>query len=169
MPRNRKVVSEIVQSAPPVGATEALRRSLLKEFLDIPVADVREMRQALVEKGKQGDVQALRLTFDMLSAGTEPQPATTHMQQAIVVQGRTGSALLTISELRQDVVRLIAARGPMTPAELAKHYHQQGVLVETLKGAVKHDWFELGADGYHVTAKARAEVLEGVEPREALP
>lgn len=153
-------IQTVEQNAPPVSPAEALRRNLLYAmFKAVSADDMRAIVAAQVEKAKDGDGKAARLIMDMVQAGGEAQPPRTHMQQAIVVQGRTGSATLTLSELRQDVVRLIAAKGPLKDKAIVEHYEHQNIVCDRLVQALDHPWFEREADGYHLTTQARTEVL----------
>lgn len=159
--RGVKAMLDAAESSPPVPAIEALRRNLLYAmFKGVATGDMTEIVAAQVKKAKGGDPKAARLIMDMTRASDGG--STVHMQQAIICGGKDG-AMVVLSELRQMLVRIIASQGAQRAEVLAAQLEPRGVLRPRVESALEHEWFEREADGWHITAKARAEVLEEAE------
>lgn len=159
----REVVSRVAELeavAPPVDGVVALRRSLLYAMLnEVKDTDMKEIVRAQMDKAKEGDTKAARLIMDMVSSGRDSAP--THMQQAIVVNGREKESRKAetpfLSDTREQIVHVLAQQGPLHAAKLASVLHAP--LPHVLEALNDHHWFEKEANGWHVSAKGRAEVL----------
>lgn len=163
--RKREVkVAKVEAIAPPVSAIEALRCNLLYAMYgEVSVGDMRLIVRAQVEKAIAGDGKAAQRIIDMVQAGgNQGRQGVTHMQQAIIVNG---TAHATMSEFRCDLVRLIAAKGPQKFQAIVDQFAAGDVLPSRIDQALQHEWFEDESDGWHITHKARAEVLEMINPQ----
>jgi hypothetical protein len=147
-------VSELETAAPPVPAVEALRHNLLYAmFNSVSEGDMAEIVQKQVELAKEGDAKAAKLLMDMIQA--EP-PQQVFMQQAVVHQG-SGD---TLDVLRREIVDILATEGPKTIQYLRQQLGCRRVIQSQMVEVMEHEWFEHESDGYHLTARARAELLE---------
>lgn len=152
-----QVVRQLVEQAPPVSPVEALRRNLLYAmFNGVTTDDMTAIVAKQVEQAKDGDGRAAQLIIDMVSAGGEPRGAT-HMQQAIVVNGREDKRALFQSDLRRNAATLLAAAGPLQTAAIADRLHAP--MPQVLDALHDHPWFlHEGGKGWAVTDKGREEV-----------
>jgi hypothetical protein len=141
--------------APPVPPAEALRRSLLYAmFQAVTGDDMGAIVAAQVEKAKAGDLKAAKFIVDMVQAGG---PAGTAGVSQVTVVG-VGQAANPLDALRREIVGILANDGPQSDSDLAE---DAGQSVMAVRKALDHRWFEKEPDGWHLTAEARAEVLEG--------
>lgn len=160
--RKRQVeVAKAEMVAPPVPAAEALQNNFAYQFLRKMGSRMDKAVDALADKCDAGDTECLRIFMEtaraLATANRRATPHVTNMQQAIVV---SSNAHATLSELRHDIVRILAIQGPQPSEAVAAHFSGRGILANRVTQALNHSWFEKEADGWHITDKARVEVLE---------
>lgn len=154
--RRNDTVAEMRQVAPPVHPVETLRRNLLYSmFKAVTADDMEDIVRKQVEKAKDGDAKAARLLIDMVRSGDAGTPV--FMSQTVMTGDQTNAFL---SDLRRNIVNMLAMDGPRTVEFIA---HQMQVVRPRIEQALEHEWFEREQDGWHLTAKARSEVLERAE------
>lgn len=166
--RKRQVdIAKAEMVAPPVSAIEALRNNLAYQILKRAESRTDKIVDAIADQAEAGDHKSQRLWVDMVTAmagapqqqGRLPQQVT-NMQQVVAV---STTAHGTISELRHDIVRILAIKGPQSLDDVAEQFAPRGVIRPRVEQALEHDWFEREPDGWHITGKARAEVLESMD------
>lgn len=153
--RHPVTVAEMERVVPAVPPTEVLRRNLLYAMLKaIHEDDMAAIVARQVEKAKEGDSRSARLVIELVHAGGAVL-SQTHMQQAIVVTGQE-KEIRFLSDTRRNLVHLLAATGPLSTLEVAKTMH---LNLNDAAGALDHGWFDKVQDRWHVTDRAKAEVL----------
>lgn len=106
---------------------------------------------AMLEKAET-DPRAARLFFDIVQA--EP----VSIQQAVQVNHHAGTAHVDyLSDMRENLARVIAQDGPQQAPALAGKIH--ATLEKVYVALNDHPWFEKARDGWHITDLARAEAL----------
>lgn len=156
-----------IADQPAITAAEALRRNYLNAICEgLPPDDMRDIVAVQREKAKAGDARAARMMLDVgmaLAQGSEREPAaaTVNVQNNITNQfiyvGTDGVRVGEL-EVQRNAVFMIAEAGPMKLDAMARAFHLlQTQVAEALR---KSPWFSREADGYHLTSRAHADVLE---------
>lgn len=143
----------------PIQATEALRRNLLHAMFDsVSTDDVQQLMEDTKTKAKAGVFKEKKLIFDiLLASGSAVQSdRSVNVQQAVVVQDGKQDYL---TDLRKDVVNLIRREGPLKIEQIAEYTSLPAIHVAK---ALDSHWFEMEGDGWHITNKARTEVIDAM-------
>ncbi len=153
--RSPMSVAQMEQAVPALPPAEVLRRNLLYAMLRaVGEEDAAAIVSRQVAKAKDGDTRSARLVIELVRASATA-PAPTHMQQAIVVTGQE-KEIRFLSDTRRNLVHLLNAVGPLTTVEVARSMH---LKLNDAAGALDHDWFVKSQDRWHLTGRARVEVL----------
>jgi hypothetical protein len=151
----RNSIAKIMESAPPADPVAAVDNNLYYQFKKRLAPHIDIIADKLVEKATEGDIEAIRLAISVIKT-TQPS-APTHMQQAVIVNGKEHKEEKVDAVLREQLVRVIADKGPLPLHKLAKEVGQTGRDIAHL--LVETDLFEKEADGWHITNAARQMVL----------
>lgn len=157
MRKSRNRVKDIIESAPPVSARQALAQNALYQLTDVlleNIGDLRQMMEKQKQKAMEGDTKAFRMATDFLQAMAGlGQKGRGDINQTVIVT----NTHVTIHDHRANIVRYIASEGPQEVDSLAKVLKVKPALIAQ---ALDHEYFDEEEDGYHITPKARCEVLE---------
>jgi hypothetical protein len=142
-------------AAKQIDATECLRRNLLHRMLEsISTDDMGDIVAAQVTKAKGGDSRAAKLITEMLSMPTAGTDRSVNVQQTVVA---SGLAVDGIVEARKHIAVMIALTGPVTTEDVAMRMHIAG---EHAIRALQCEWFARENGRWHITNKARDEVID---------
>jgi hypothetical protein len=136
--------------APPLPPAEIRRRSLLNAmFGAMSDESMDAIIKKQIEKAEQGDSRAMDLlTKLVLACPPQAEPLPT---------APSGREEVMLTDVRENLVRVIAAEGPQRAPALAAKIH--GSLECVLRAMDDHHWFEKKADGWHITKQGRDDVL----------
>lgn len=145
----------------PIEPLEALRRNLLHAMLrGVSEDDMEAIVRVQVRRARNGEEKAARLVIDMLQAGlatpcAEPASPDVYVNQTVL--NVASNSVCSVQDRRESIVHLLAQSGPQSPIAIQEHIT---CSLAQVNEALNHPWFEREADGWHLTAKARAEVLD---------
>jgi hypothetical protein len=145
----RRKVQEIQTLVAALPPCEARRRSLMNALYGaISDEDMEAIAHKQVELAREGDTRAARLVTDLVQAEVAIRPAP---------PDRPDREEVMLSDVRENLVRVISDEGPQRAPALAGKIHAS--LECVLKAMDDHHWFEKQADGWHITKQGRADVL----------